>query len=959
MASNGGSQLTALCAVTSFFWLAHSLESHQLTEQPRLSSLLILLISGISAFATSFFALWLPGANGRFDDDSGPLRVPRPNLPKKPRRYFLPMLVICILLRLEIFHRVSFDLQCSRSGIEAWLPLVILLYDLSSRKPRLTPNAEDKDYDDMGNTIFDAIGDWVSDWANHSGSGLGVVTFAFTYGTYLASSQGSRSTFFCSSQDNSPLVVFLQWIGLLLDAAIIILLWRVISWARTTRVRLRTMSGVLLASALGTALLSWPSFLFKQSRPMSYHFRGLDSLYVFDILVDGLTFSVFFVSTGLLLAEGSPLSLTGIVTFISGLLMALYNMMLVGSWENVTPSKTYFSLVLICLGFSFFVFMNNIRSVVFIHRAIVVFFLILLTVAATIFSIIMTHKAQVDSHPLERLVYDARVEAGRWVVHATTSNSLVVAVQEYKERHNGREPPPKFDIWYQFAKDRKSPIMDHFAQMERDIIPFWGITPEKIREDTRRVASEPDIAIIKIQNGTANHKVPADSPHKAVIDNLAKMIKTFAEHLPDFEFAVNMNSRPRVLAPWEDVRRFTVAGRQKGLTRMLSRRSVPVENEALPTSSATPDSVITRKDFTTVRAFREMTALTCPPGTRTRSGAHWDVRDFCSSCADPHSQGTQDLRDWPLSQELCHQSDLLRLHGFHMTPPELRPMQELLPVFSASKTGSYSDILIPLHHTDERPSGSDRAFEMKRQGLFWRGSLDSHLAGSNSHELLRGGHQERLVHLANNASSADKTTILLPSSTDTDRFACEEVSTAELNALLPIDIGFTQSTCKDCDDEVARREFGVKPKADQDAAEAQLMHQYVLVVDTNDGPPQDLLPILRSASAPFQASIFKEWYSERLMAWIHFVPVDLRFHALHSTLAYFTGFNNNNQKDMVNGRKVKMAPRLEEGRWIAEQGRRWANTAIRREDMEIYLFRLLLEWGRVVDNRREEIGFVL
>ncbi|KAK3341320.1 glycosyltransferase family 90 protein [Lasiosphaeria hispida] len=952
-----GTRFFSLVAVASFFWLAHSLETHQLTEQPRLSSLLILLVSGISAFATSFFALWLPGANGRFDDDSGPLRVPRPNLPKKPRRYFLPMLVMCIILRLEIFHRVSFDLQCSRSGIEAWLPLVILLYDfISSRKARSSSNAEDKDYDDMGSTMFDAIGNWASDWATNSRVGLGMVTLAFTYGTYLASSHGIRSTFFCSSQENSSLVVFLQWIGLLLDAAIIIVLWRVISWARTTKIRLRTMSGILLASALGTGLLYGSSSLFKQSRPMSYHFRGLDSLYVFDVFVDGLTFSVFFVSTGLLLAEGSPLSLTGIVTFISGLLMALCNTVLIGSWENVTPSKTYFSLVLICLGFSFFVFLNNVRSVVFIHRALVVFFLALVTIAATIFSIVMTHKAQVDSHPLERLVYDARVEAGRWLVHATTSNSLAVAVQEYKERHNGRDPPPKFDIWYKFAKDRKSPIMDHFAQMERDIIPFWGITPEKIREDTRRVALEPDITIMKIQDGTANHEVPAGSPHKAVMDDLAEMIKPFAEHLPDIELAINLNNRPRVLAPWEDVHRFATAGRQKGLSRILSRRSAPAGDEL--TNSASPNQVIPRRDFTTVRAFREMTALTCPPGTSTRSGAHWDVRDFCSSCTNPHSQGTQDLRNWPLSQKLCHQSDLLRLHGFHTTPPELRPIQELLPVFGASKTDSYSDILIPLHHASERPSGSDRAFEMKRRSLFWRGSLDGHLAGPNSHELLRGGHQERLVHLANNASSTDKTTILLPSSTDTDRFAYEQVSTSELNALLPMDIGFTQSTCKDCNDDVARREFGVKPEADHDAADGQLMHQYVLVVDTNDGPPQDLLHIVRSASVPFQASIFKEWYSERLRAWIHFVPVDLRFHALHSTLAYFTGFNNN-QGEIVNGREVKMAPRLEEGRWIAEQGRRWANTAIRRDDMETYLFRLLLEWGRVVDDRREQIGFVL
>lgn len=52
------------------------------------------------------------------DDERSPLKVKRINLPKKPRRYFLPALVLCIILRLEIFHRVSLDLQCSKPGIE-------------------------------------------------------------------------------------------------------------------------------------------------------------------------------------------------------------------------------------------------------------------------------------------------------------------------------------------------------------------------------------------------------------------------------------------------------------------------------------------------------------------------------------------------------------------------------------------------------------------------------------------------------------------------------------------------------------------------------------------------------------------------------------------------------------------------------------------------------------------------
>jgi len=49
---------------------------------------------------------------------------------------------------------------------------------------------------------------------------------------------------------------------------------------------------------------------------------------------------------------------------------------------------------------------------------------------------------------------------------------------------------------------------------------------------------------------------------------------------------------------------------------------------------------------------------------------------------------------------------------------------------------------------------------------------------------------------------------------------------------------------------------------------------------------------------------------------------------------------------------------LIEGERIAEQGREWAGKVLRKEDMEIYFFRVLLEWGRLTDDNRENLGFV-
>jgi hypothetical protein len=72
-------------------------------------------------FSCPVFKVFWRLTMSRSDDDLGStksLSEAPTNLPKKPRRYFLPVLVGCIVLRLELFHRVSFDLQCSSPGVE-------------------------------------------------------------------------------------------------------------------------------------------------------------------------------------------------------------------------------------------------------------------------------------------------------------------------------------------------------------------------------------------------------------------------------------------------------------------------------------------------------------------------------------------------------------------------------------------------------------------------------------------------------------------------------------------------------------------------------------------------------------------------------------------------------------------------------------------------------------------------
>jgi hypothetical protein len=84
----------------------------------------------------------------------------------------------------------------------------------------------------------------------------------------------------------------------------------------------------------------------------------------------------------------------------------------------------------------------------------------------------------------------------------------------------------------------------------------------------------------------------------------------------------------------------------------------------------------------------------------------------------------------------------------------------------------------------------------------------------------------------------------------------------------------------------------------------------------------------------FRVAAFRQWFDEHLTAWKHFVPVDGRLHDVWHWIGYFAGTENGSG----NGHNL-------EGELIAEEGRVWAGKVLRKEDMEIYMFRLLLEWG--------------
>ncbi|PHH84649.1 hypothetical protein CDD83_1606 [Cordyceps sp. RAO-2017] len=125
--------------------------------------------------------------------------------------------------------------------------------------------------------------------------------------------------------------------------------------------------------------------------------------------------------------------------------------------------------------------------------------------------------------------------------------------------------------------------------------------------------------------------------------------------------------------------------------------------------------------------------------------------------------------------------------------------------------------------------------------------------------------------------------------------------------------------------------------------DAQYAHKFLPDADGNSFSAR-FRGFMRSSSLPLKATIYAEWHDDRLAPWLHFVPLDNTFRDLYAVLDYFA--------DGAGG------PGDADARFIAEQGQAWANRVLRRDDMRLYVWRLLLEWARLCDDNRHSLAFV-
>ena len=494
-------------------------------------------------------------------------------------------------------------------------------------------------------------------------------------------------------------------------------------------------------------------------------------------------------------------------------------------------------------------------------------------------------------HPIDSLIYSADQAHEAWAIQAKQSETLEEAITNYQRRYN-RKPPPNFHIWYNFAIARNSDVIDDFDNIERDLAPFRALDPTELRQRTKEAFFDEynEVGVIKIRGGKAIVDKRFEG-HSWMMDVMVWMMEYFILSLPDMDIPFNINDEPRVVVPYKEMHEL-LSKRPPVLSETIGRNWSSNTGEILDESAA-HGHVTSFENWSFRNNFKMYSTLACSLDSPARQTRSWLPSRHCIWCTKPHST-LQFLEDWNKASDPCHQPDLAELHGFYQGPGAYKVTKKLLPVFSASKPRGYADILYPSIWGWDDPQRFRYApskdypapdYANKSNTLFWRGpSTEGYSRSGEWRTFLR----QRFVWLTSKGEQS--LPVCLRVSKGSDVYVVSNVARSKLlrdSSLkgfgLSIDTGFT--LIDQAEDEDKAYEVKVFGTAKMEDFQANWQHKYLMSMDESSAS-KSFISLVQSNSLPFRATIFREWFDDRLTAWKHFVPVDLRLHGLWSTLAY-------------------------------------------------------------------------
>ncbi|GJC79343.1 beta-1,2-xylosyltransferase 1 [Colletotrichum liriopes] len=568
-----------------------------------------------------------------------------------------------------------------------------------------------------------------------------------------------------------------------------------------------------------------------------------------------------------------------------------------------------------------------------------------------------------DANPIDWLIHDARTKQA--TILEKRSRTLHNAAQRYRERR-GRHPPPGFQEWFHHAMETDAIVVEEFFdRIYDDLRPFWALDAKTITKQAN--AGE---HVVRVRNGTATGDGNAEGK-EPWLELWTALVSEFAKHLPDVDMPINYMQEPRVLVPSKDMEKYVA---KEGKTRNLpTKNKATTEFQSLMRVDAAREKVYS-KGWTSGdrRKYWDLVREACPSDSPARNVPA--ATDLSLPPTLPYLWKAPFARrgyvqNFTKSMDPCVQPHLRSLHGTFVEPLNVNTTRDLIPLFGGSKLRVNSDILIPgAMYLSDDPSytgGNARgpAWPEKLNRLVWRGIGSGGLTQSDNWMHF---HRQRLVEMLNGTTvrgmEANDVRAMTFDMPPLERYNTRRRREKRLGEFLLgfADVGFTHLLCgpshdrrKECDWLAPHLSVvNATPMAEQFSSK---------FLPDADGYSFSgrFRAFLMSTSVPLKATVYAEWHDDRLTPWLHFVPLDNTFQDLYGVLDFFTDGDDEPQESWgvhkVLGKKSKGD---DAARWIAEQGKEWADKVLRREDMRLYVWRLLLEFARLCDDHRDTLGYV-
>ncbi|GAA5850375.1 hypothetical protein JCM8547_001851 [Rhodosporidiobolus lusitaniae] len=507
-------------------------------------------------------------------------------------------------------------------------------------------------------------------------------------------------------------------------------------------------------------------------------------------------------------------------------------------------------------------------------------------------------------HPINVLIERAEKQWREKV--ARQSRTLSEAVREYKQRYR-RNPPKGFDDWWRFCEENNVQLRDEYDQIVHDLAPHWALEGHDSRHRNQVMQERDHTFTVVMRPGEPSPGLAGPYADLKRATDIAEMLSLFTGRMHrELNITYIIDDNPAVMLPYSQRERMVELGQQGeyyGPSEFIEGEDPTLSNFA---QACAPNS----------------------PLRRSERGEH--IQDYSGDAQRSFIWSHAKVAD------LCHHPEVRKLHGHTMQQGV--PLGPLVPLFTFAKTKLHSDILTtPIEQWEEHYVGYEPAWEGKSMNkLLWRGSTTG--VEFDRHTPWRKSQRARL-HIMSHETAGEKSVIW----SQRGQLKESNISMATLNHLY-MDTSFS-GALQQCDPEtceIMTKTMDFKPTIGLDESNT---YKYLIDVDGN-GWSGRFHRLMSTRSVVLKSTAFPEWYQDRIQEWVHYIPTKIDYSDVYDILAFFVGTPDGQ------GGHDSIAER------IGEAGRQWARDYWRKADMAAYMYRLALEYTRILHHDEPDVDYV-